>query len=62
MSIPESSDFVQGDTITVQLGDTLYGLAKQHLGDGARWKELADYNGIANPSRLQVGAVLVVPR
>lgn len=31
-------------TITVQKGDTLWSLAKQHLGSGLRWRELWERN------------------
>ncbi|MBD8605370.1 LysM peptidoglycan-binding domain-containing protein [Aeromicrobium sp. CFBP 8757] len=33
-----------GDTITVQHGDTLWGLAEKHLGDGARFSQIASLN------------------
>lgn len=48
-------------TYTVQGGDTLWGIAHQLLGDGNRWIELADLNGIRDPARLQVGTVLRLP-
>jgi len=31
-------------TVTVRTGDTLWGLAEQHLGAGERWREIADLN------------------
>src|SRR5690606_31087209 len=37
---------------TVRGGDTLSGIAQQY---GMSWRELAADNGIANPSRIQVG-------
>ena len=50
-------------TVVVQAGDTLYGLARRHLGAGSRWPEL--WQGIkgrvASPKQLPVGLVLRLP-
>lgn len=43
---------------TVQKGDCLWSIAKKQLGDGARYKEIAQKNGIANPNRIYPGQVL----
>jgi LysM repeat protein len=40
---------------TVTQGDTLYGIAKKHNLD---YRELADWNGIRNPDRIQPGQEL----
>ena len=45
------------DTYVVKRGDTLYSIA---LDNGVDWRELAGWNQIADPSRLQVGQVLRV--
>jgi nucleoid-associated protein YgaU len=42
-------------------GETLAQLARQYLGDPARWQEIARANGIADPHRVQVGAELAIP-
>lgn len=47
--------------ITVRSGDTLYKIASRELGDGNRWKELAQLNGLTESSRLNVGQVLKLP-
>jgi len=50
-----------GQTYTVQKGDTLYRIAKMHYGSGNRWPEIADANGISDPTKLFVGKVLTLP-
>ena len=49
------------ERITTAAGDTLSGLAKSHLGDAARAKYLAEFNGLAVDTTLAVGQELVVP-
>lgn len=44
--------------VTVQPGQTLWGIAQQQLGSGSRWRELG-YQG--DPRRLQVGTRIPVP-
>jgi LysM repeat protein len=49
-------------TISVKRGDSLWKLAEQNLGRGNRWHELLAVNpSIADPSRIRVGARLVLP-
>jgi len=62
---PETPD-VQEDTPepifhTVYPGDNLWSIARQYLGDGDRWREIADANGLDNPSLLKVGQKLLIP-
>jgi len=45
------------DTYVVKRGDTLYSIA---LDNGVDWRELAGWNQITDPSRLQAGQVLRV--
>ncbi|HTB92587.1 MAG TPA: LysM peptidoglycan-binding domain-containing protein [Candidatus Sulfotelmatobacter sp.] len=48
--------------IQVQPGDSLWRLARRHLGNGSRWSELLASNpGVSDPNRIQPGTVLVVP-
>jgi nucleoid-associated protein YgaU len=42
-------------------GDTLSTIAKRLLGSAARWKEIAELNGIEDPTRLRVGRRLRLP-
>ena len=46
---------------TVVAGDTLFNIAKQYLGDGNRYQELAKFNNIANPDHIEVGQVINIP-
>lgn len=50
-------------THTVQAGDCLWNLAKQYLGDGARYGEIYELNRdkIVNPNLIYPGQVLVLP-
>lgn len=43
---------------TVRKGDCLWTIAKRELGDGTRYREIAEKNGIADPSRIYPGQVL----
>jgi len=47
----------QADTYVVKRGDTLYSIA---LDNGVDWRELAGWNQITDPSKLQAGQVLQV--
>lgn len=42
-------------------GETLSAIAAKHLGDAARWKEIASANHIADPRALKVGTTLTIP-
>ncbi|MBG6135405.1 LysM peptidoglycan-binding domain-containing protein [Longispora fulva] len=48
-------------TYTVQSGDTLWGIAEQFYGDGNRYMEIANANGISNPDLINPGQVLTIP-
>jgi len=45
----------------IQRGDTLYGIAASHYGDGKLWKLVAKANGITDPSKIPVGRKLRLP-
>lgn len=49
-------------TVTVKKGDTLWGFAVMFYGDGTRWQDIADKNGITNARRLPVGMILEIPQ
>lgn len=51
----------EAGTYEVQKGDTLWSIARRIYGDGQRWKDLAEANGITNPKMLRVGQSLIVP-
>lgn len=50
-----------GEVVTVVPGDTLSGISKKHLGDASRWQEIAELNGIRNPSGIRPGQKLRLP-
>lgn len=45
----------------VRPGDTLMAIARQHLGDAARWRDLAQANPGLNPDHLPIGTVVWIP-
>ena len=60
----------QPATVTVRRGDSLWKLARTHLGSGARWQEIYDLNrgrpqadgrSLSNPNVIQIGWVLELP-
>lgn len=48
---------------TVKKGDTLWGIAKKYLGNGAKYTQIYDANKsiISNPNLIKVGQVLTIP-
>ena len=45
-------------TYTVKAGDCLWNIAKKQLGDGTKYKEIAQKNGISDPNKIYPGQVL----
>ena len=63
-------DAPEAPSVTVAAGDTLFGLARTHLGDSGRWREIFDLNRerpqpdggrLSTPSLIRTGWVLVLP-
>jgi LysM repeat protein len=50
-------------TYTVQAGDTLSGIAKQHLGDASKYTKIFEANRdvLSDPDRIKPGQVLKIP-
>jgi peptidoglycan hydrolase-like protein with peptidoglycan-binding domain len=46
------------DSYVVKAGDSLWAIAEKYLGDGSKYKELAELNGIENPEEINVGQVI----
>lgn len=66
VNAPQPLPFLPGTpptAVMVEPGDTLRNIAKQFLGDGARWKEIYDLNivQIDAAGGLRAGMVLVLP-
>ena len=57
----EADDEPSGETYVVEGGDTLYSIAQEVYGDGNRWSEIAEANGIGDQSALTVGQELEIP-
>ncbi|MEE1763707.1 LysM peptidoglycan-binding domain-containing protein [Streptomyces sp. SP18BB07] len=49
-------------TYTVRAGDTLWSIAASKLGDGNRWREIADLNALKNPDDISPGQTLKLPK
>ena len=67
---PEPQATPEPKTVTVVRGNTLWGLARTHLGSGFRWQDIFDLNkgkvqadgkSLADPSLILVGWVLEIP-
>jgi len=48
-------------TRLVQTGDRLPAIAWEEYGDAAKWRPIADANGIDDPRNLEVGRRLIIP-
>ena len=59
-SVAPAETSTNNATYTVQKGDTLWGLAEKWLGDGLRYPEIAEYNGLKT-NNLSVGQTLKIP-
>lgn len=60
--LPRRAEPVAGLTVRIERGDCLWKLAAQHLGAGARWREIASVNPqITNPDRIFAGDSLRLP-
>ncbi|MFK3846763.1 LysM peptidoglycan-binding domain-containing protein [Stenotrophomonas sp. NPDC078853] len=61
-SVDSTAEVVDA-TYTVEKGDTLSKIAKQHLGDANVWQKIFDANRdqLDDPDRIQPGQVLKLP-
>ncbi len=62
---PPESDLDEPDysIYIVKKGDTgFWGIARKALGNGRRWKEVRDLNPGVDPTKLQVGQKIRVPK
>jgi len=58
-----SAEVVSGGTYTVQKGDSLSKIAKQHLGDANAWKKIFEANRdvLDDPDKIFPGQTLKLP-
>ena len=61
IKIPVDLMKVKYTMYTIKKGDTWWGIAKREMGNGSRYKELAEFNGMTTTSMLKVGQTLKVP-
>lgn len=59
----QTSETQQQQTYTVQSGDSLWKIAKNHYGDGSHYMQIfyANRDKIKDPDMIQVGQELVIP-
>ncbi len=50
-----------GGSYTVKKGDTLYGIARAHYGDGKQWQRIQAANPGVSPQSLKVGQTITLP-
>ena len=50
-----------GGSYVVKKGDTLYGIARTHYGDGKKWQQIASANPGLSPTSLKVGQTITLP-
>lgn len=58
---PEEKIRQEGTTHNVQKGDTMWDMAEKYLGDGNRWREIAEINGMKDGWDLKVGVDIKIP-
>ena len=46
---------------TVKKGDTLFGIARQHYGNGGQWQRIANANPGLSPATLKAGTTIAIP-
>ena len=56
-----SATVAAGGSYTVQRGDTLYKLAREHYGDGKQWTRITAANPGLSPQSLKIGQKIVIP-
>jgi nucleoid-associated protein YgaU len=50
-----------GRVHVVKSGESLWIIAKKELGDGSRWKEIQELNGLKKPEAIKIGMKLKLP-
>jgi hypothetical protein len=58
---PTSGGLLPRRVHTLRAGDSLAGIAYREYGNAARWRELAEVNGIDDPMRLRPGSAIFLP-
>jgi 5'-nucleotidase len=50
-----------GSNYQVKKGDTLFGIARTHYGDGKQWQRIANANPGLTPANLKAGSMIAIP-
>jgi hypothetical protein len=58
---PRQGSPLQAKVRVVLQGDSLWGLAAEEYGDPAKWRQIAEANGIDDPRALDPGTELLIP-
>lgn len=58
----KTETIVNGTVYTVQSGDSLWRIAKNHYGNGSRYVDIAITNGISNPNVISIGQKLFLQK
>ncbi len=61
-AIEKTMQEVSQNTYTVKDGDTLWSIAEEKLGSGFEWKQIADTNNISDPTNVNPGTKLTIPK
>ena len=56
------TDSISESKYSVQKGDSLWKIAVRAYGDGYRWPEIAQANGLTNPNIIEPDQILSLPR
>ena len=58
----ETGDAMATMLYTIKQGDSLWSIASKNLGGGAKWKQIAELNGLTGSSVLKVGSEIKLPK
>ncbi len=58
---PTLTEVTEGQSYTVQKGETYWKIATEMLGNGQRWKEIETLNPGVDRNNLKVGQVILIP-
>ena len=58
----ETGDAMATMLYTIKQGDSLWSIASKNLGGGAKWKQIAELNGLTGSSVLKVGTEIKLPK
>ena len=63
-AIMDAADLLEATTYTVQKGDHLWSISLRAYGDGYKWVDVynANLDILSNPSLIEVGMEIVLPR